>query len=278
MSTVNLRAIYRMRDGKNAVGKNEQVFLMLQDYMKQGECVTLHPEGTHSLDHRLRSFKKGFTRLAFGYLDRFPDREVDIIPVGVNYDIPTDYGSKLSVRFGKPIDVRPYYEMEDQNKASQQLTKDSYQALLPLLTNIDDAENYDTIYQKLVATGADLTNPEECNPIIEKIKKGDNPAPVTKKKGPGMLNQVLYPFALINNWAAVLIWKKIKPTFKDPAWHGPIKYALGISVVPIMYILQTMLVAFFFGWIWGLIYLFLSMVTVKSLRIGQTATRLSFRS
>ncbi|AEV31357.1 1-acyl-sn-glycerol-3-phosphate acyltransferase [Owenweeksia hongkongensis DSM 17368] len=278
MATVNLRPIYRIRDGKDAVGKNEQVFTQLQDFMKQGECVTIHPEGTHSLDFRLRNFKKGFTRLAFGYLDRFPDKEIDIVPVGINYDNPTEFGSKVSIHYGKPIDVRPYYKMADQNKAAQELTKDSHQALLPLVTNIDDEENYDEILKKLIATGADLSNPEECNPIIQEIENGENPKLIRKIKGPGIINKIIFPFALINNWAAVLIWKKIKPTFKDPAWHGPIKYALGLTVAPLMYILQTILVTLFAGWIWGLIYLFLSMVTVHSLRIGQSATRLSFHS
>lgn len=273
MATVNLRPIYRLRDGKDAVGKNEQVFIMLQDYMKQGECVTLHPEGTHTLDHRVRNFKKGFTRLAFGYLDRFPNEEVDIIPVGLNYDNPTEYRSNISVHFGKPIDARPYYEMEDQNKAAQELTNDAYQGILPLLTNIDDAENYDEIFKKLKATGADLTKPEECNPIIEKLKTGETVAPIRKKTKAGILTKALYPFAIANNWLAVILWKKMKPTFKDPAWHGPMKYALGLSVVPIMYIIQTLVVMAFFGWVWALIYLFFSFLTVPAISIGQKATR-----
>lgn len=276
MSTVNLRPIYRIRDGKDAVGKNEQVFAQLQDFMKQGECVTIHPEGTHSLDFRLRSFKKGFTRLAFGYLDRFPDKEVDIVPVGINYDNPTDFGSKVSIHYGKPIDVRPYYEMGDQNRASQELTRDAQLGMIPLVTNIDDEENYEQILAKLIATGADLTDPDECNPIIKQIQEGKEPQKVRKIEGSGFLNKIIYPLAFINNWAAVLIWKKIKPTFKDPAWHGPIKYALGLTVVPIMYIIQTLLVSLFFGWVWAFIYLFFSILTVRSLRIGQRATRLSF--
>lgn len=278
MSTINLRPIYRLRDGKDAVTKNEQVFQQLQNFMNDGECVMMHPEGTHTMDYRLRNFKKGFTRLAFGFLEQFPEKEVDIIPVGINYDNPTDYGSNISIHFGEPIDARPYFEMEDQNKATQALMQDAKQALLPLLTNIDDAENYDEILKKLKATGADLSNPDECNPLIEQIENGENPQPIRKVKSPGFINKVLYPFALINNWAAVLIWKKMKPTFKDPAWHGPMKLALGITVVPLIYILQTILVSLFFGWIWALIYLFFSLITVRSLRIGQSATQLSFRS
>ena len=278
MATVNLRPIYRIRDGKDAVGKNEQVFEQLQNFMHQGECVTIHPEGTHSLDYRVRSFKKGFTRLAFGYLERFPDKEIDIVPVGINYDNPTDFGSRISVHYGKPIDVRPYFEMDDRNKASLDLTEHANNAILPLITNIDDSENYDVIFEKLVATGADLSDPMECNPIIDQIKKGIDPKPVRKKKGPGILNRIFYPIAVINNWSAVLIWKKIKPTFKDPAWHGPIKYALGLTVVPISYTLQSLLVLFFAGWVWALLYLFFSMLSVRALRIGQSATRLEFRS
>lgn len=278
MSTVNLRPIYRIRDGKEAVGKNEQVFEQLQNFMRQGECVTLHPEGTHTLDYRLRSFKKGFTRLAFGYLERFPDQEVDIVPVGINYDNPTDYGSKISVHYGKPIDVRPYFEMEDKNKASLELTAAANQAILPLITNIDDSENYDTIFNKLVATGADLSDPIECNPIIKEIQQGKEPKAIRKQKGAGILNRIFFPVAIINNWVAVLLWKKLKPTFKDSAWHGPIKYALGLTIVPIMYTLQSLAVMFFFGWIWALIYLFFSMISVRAIRIGQSATAASFRS
>lgn len=271
MSTVNLRPIYRIRDGKKAVAKNEQVFNELIDFLNDGEAVMIHPEGSHNLEYRLRPLHKGFTRLAFGFLDKYPQKELDIIPVGINYDNHTDYRQKGSVHYGKPIDARTYYNMQDRTEATGLLMEKVSDEIKQLITHIEPVERYQEKYEALRAAGADFSEPDETQQMLQKLEHGET-LPVVKKKKVGMIDKILYPFVYVNNIAFVLLWKKLKPVFKDVAWHSAIKLCLGIFLGPLVYLLQTALVYWIFGPVWAALYLFLSLSTLPALRIGQART------
>ncbi len=271
MSTVNLRPIYRIRDGKKAVTKNEQVFHELEDFLNDGEAVMIHPEGTHNLEYRLRPLHKGFTRLAFGFLERFPNKELDIIPVGINYGNHTDFRQKASIHYGKPIDARTYFEMQDRASATSALINDVSSAMKGLITHIEPVEEYQEKYAALRAAGADFSNPIETQALLKRLELGET-LPTAKPKKPAFIERMLYPLVYANNIVFVLLWKKLKPIFKDEAWHSAIKLCLGTFLGPLVYLLQTVIVYWIFGPVWALLYLFLSLSTLPILRLGQAHT------
>ncbi len=271
MSTVNLRPIYRIRDGKKAVAKNEQVFKELEEFLSKGEAVMIHPEGTHNLEYRLRSLHKGFTRLAFGFLERFPNQELDIIPVGINYDNHTDFRQKASVHYGKAIDARTYFEMEDRNTATSILMNDVSAAMKGLITHIEPEENYQEKYTALRDAGADFSNPKETQDFL-RLLESEQTLTKAKVKKPGIVERAMYPLVYVNNIVFVLLWKKLRPIFKDEAWHSAIKLCLGTFLGPLVYLLQTSIVYWILGPVWALLYLFLSLSTLPILRLGQAKT------
>lgn len=272
MSTINLRPIYRIRDGKKAVQKNEKVFLMLQDFMNDGECVMIHPEATHNLEYRLRELKKGFARLAFGFLERYPDQNLDIVPVGINYSNHTDFRSEVSIHYGNAIDARTYFEREDQNQALLDLKDDVAEAMKKLVTHIQPVEEYQEKFDKLRAANNDFSYLARSQMNLQKVNAGESLKPQEKKK-PTILEKALYPLVYLNNIFFALIWKKIKPRFKDSAWHGPVKLGIGVFLGPIVYSLQTLMVYLIFGPVWAFLYLFFTFVTIPILRLGQHNTR-----
>ena len=271
MSTVNLRPIYRLRDGKRAVAKNEQVFNELQSFLNDGECVMLHPEGSHHLEYRLKPLSKGFTRLAFGFLEKYPHQELDIIPVGINYDNHTDYRSRASIHYGKPIDARTYFEMEDRNLASQELRNKVEEDLKKLVVHIEPVEEYEEKLKKLKTAGADFSDAVITSRLLRKLDNGEALTPVRQPK-PNIFERILYPLVYANNITLVFTWKKMKPIFKDEAWHGSIKFILGTFLTPLVYLLQTLVVYLLFGPVWAFLYLFLTICTVPILRLGQKRT------
>ncbi len=271
MSTVNLRPIYRIRDGKKAVAKNEQVFAELEEYLSRGEAVMIHPEGTHNLEYRLRPLHKGFTRLAFGFLERYPDKELDIIPVGINYDNHTHYRQKASIHYGEPIDARKYYKMEDRAVATTAFMMEVSARIKQLITHIEPVEKYEEKYKELRKAGADFSEPEETQELLERVERGET-LESAKKKKVGIFEKLLYPIVYANNIVFVLLWKKLKPIFKDKAWHSAIKLCLGTFLGPLIYLLQTAIVYWIFGLVWALLYLFLSVSSLPILRIGQSNT------
>lgn len=271
MSTVNLRPIYRIRDGKEAIKRNTAVFNQLVDFLNQGESVMIHPEGTHSLDYRVKPLKNGFTKLAYDYLEKNPDKDIDIVPVGINYENHTDFRSKLSVHYGTPISARKYYEQPEQVVATQELMENVRKQLCQLTVNITPEKDYEEKYEALLKAGTDFSNLEETQKQLALLNEGKE----LKKQPPhpNLLYKLLLPFSFINNILLILLWKKLKPIFKDPAWHGSIKFCIGTFVGPFIYLFQWWLVYVFVGTIWSLIYLYFSLSIVNAISIIQTETR-----
>ncbi len=269
-SLINLRPIYRMRDGGvEALGKNEQVFDELIEFLHQKHGVMLHPEGTHSLEYRLRSISKGFTRIAFGALKKYPGLELEIVPVGLNYGHHTKYRSNTTVKYGKPIKVKPYLHMSDRKAATNELRQLVARRIEELTIQIPQQE-YDEIHRQLRDKNLDFSRPEEVQPLVDDRQERENGRSHRDHFKPYWFESILYPLVYLNNLPSILIWKKLKPNFKDIAWHGAIKFAIGVFLTPVFYLLQTLLIAWLANWNWALLYLLLSVLSTPILRIGQS--------
>lgn len=64
-------------------------------YLKRGEAVGMHVEGTRTLDGKLHAPKLGFTKLAY-------ETHAPVVPVGLRYD------GDPEIHFGKPIPYSTY--------------------------------------------------------------------------------------------------------------------------------------------------------------------------
>ena len=177
----------------------------------------------------------------------------------------------MSVHYGKPIDARTFYEMEDRAAATSTLVDEVSKALKGLITHIEPEEEYLEKYNALKSAGADFSNPEQTQDMLRRLELGQT-LPKGKTKKPGIIEKSLYPLVYANNIVFVLLWKKLKPMFKDEAWHSAIKLAIGTFLGPLIYLLQTSIVYWIFGPVWALLYLFLSLSTLPILRLGQANT------
>lgn len=265
-ASINLRPIYKS-DTEGYVEKNEEVFNELYYYLSQRESVTLYPEGTHSLRHYTRPLKKGFARIAFGALEKYPQLEdIYVVPVGISYSDPLNFRSSASIRCGEPIAVRPFFESENKARGINKLVRKSQVELTQLMLNLPK-ENYLHYHRKLKALNADFSDMEQTEKMTEQLVEGKEPAPLKPKNRVTWLEKLLFPLVFVNNIIPILIWKKLKPVFKDVAFYGAIKFAIGFFLVPWIYILQTLLVKWLAGWPWAFVYFFLTVITVPVLRI-----------
>ncbi len=141
--------IYRIRDGIRNLQNNDAVFeqavAVLQD--KQKLCIL--PEGSHFGQKRLRELKKGLARIAFmaEYRNNF-ELGTQIVPVGIDYSNYINFGSRLLIQFGKPFAVANFKDDYNQNeqKAMALLMQEISEKMKPLMLNINDPENYNSIY------------------------------------------------------------------------------------------------------------------------------------
>jgi len=253
--SINMLPIYRISDGINSLSKNEQVFQKCYDVFNEGGTVLIFAEGSHNLRRKVRVLSKGFTRIVYGALDKYPDLDIDIVPIGVNYSDATKYASKVSVYFGNPIAVKPYWNQLDKNDSVNQLKQDVREQLKKVTTHIEDSERHDEIIK--LFNKDEFLFPEKVNKKLEDI---DSLKPIEVEKESDF--NLLTPFVKFNSFFPLLIWKKVSPKIKEDEFIATFRFAVGVTTFPIIYIIQALLLSFFFGGKIGVIYLFLSFLSV----------------
>lgn len=268
--------IYRQRDGVNTLEKNEEIFIKCQDYLLDGRHpIGIFTEGTHSLKRTIRPLKKGICRLAFETLERNPDLDVKIIPVGLNYNDHIAFQTEVLIVFGEPIPVKPYFEHYLKNNAVgyRMLLDDLKPKMGELIINIPNEENYDKVHAQWLKSrriSKDLySDLRENQALVDRIENGEpdygkqlnKEKAVREKKNKNLLRIVLFPiwiYGMINNLIAVWFTRTLlKKMVKDHHFASSVKFVLGAFGVPIIYLLQALLLYAFTGYfIFSLVYFF----------------------
>lgn len=255
LNALHAIAIYRVRDGVNSTELNKVVFENCQKLLKDNQSILIFPEGSHNINHKVRSLRKGFTKITFDFIKENPNKELQIIPVGINYSNKTNYASKVTLHYGKPILASKFYDKNNLNTSVENLIKEAHKQLKSLTVHIEDDKNYQTILNQL--TNEDLLNPIETNKKINKLSTTSKlNLSLNKKKN------IFYYLMMLNSVFPFLIWKWLKPKINQIEFTSTAKFSLGITVFPIFYILQYLLISLYFGNTYALLYIPFSFVLV----------------
>ncbi len=269
--SVKMIPIYRKRDGLNTISKNEAIFDRCYDILNDKKSILIFPEGSHSLLRKVRPLSKGFTRIIFGAFEKYPDLDIQIVPVGLNYDFPSKYPSAVSVYFGKPIIAKKHYNSDDLFSSINSLKDDVHGQMKKLTTHIEgDSKTYTKNLEKLKALNAVFLNPVETNKLLKNINDSDvsiNKFNTTKK-----LKSLLYYLVLLNSLIPWIIWKKIKPKIKELEFTDTFRFAVGASLFPLTYIIQSFIIFAVFNKETALIYFLIAILScfilAKTLKVN----------
>ncbi len=253
--SVNMLPIYRIRDGYTELNKNAAIFEKCFEIIHDEKAILIFPEGNHNLQRRVRSLSKGFTRIVYGSLDKYPNNELVIIPVGMNYSDPTGYPSEVNLVYGKPISVKNYWNDLPENDAIQVLSDEVSEALKKLTTHIENSKDHDKIVSHFKKD--DFLDPIQVNKKLKTLDL-DQPLPKTAKKK----NSFLYSLIKINSFIPFMIWNKIKPNIEEREFISTFKYTVAITAYPIFYLLQSILIGYLTNYKIGIIYFIISAMLV----------------
>lgn len=258
--------IYRQRDGIKAVAKNQEIIATCINLLKEGRHpVAMFPEGNHNLKLGLRPLQKGIARMSFEALEKYPDMDLKIIPVGLNYNNPMKFRANVLVYKGDPIEIKPFFEIYKENKA-QGVKKllDHLSVEMQKLTLKIPVEGYDAIYSKYLKYrrhGNDLkANFENDQKLIQDLIEGKEPelVPARGSRRAYLLffrRVITLPIALLallsNIIPIFLIRLVVKKVVSDPHFIDSIKYAGASFLFPIIYFIQALALYAIFqnGWI-----------------------------
>lgn len=242
MSLINMMPIFRIRDGWSSLKNNEAVFEKCYDILGSNETLLVFPEGNHAQFRRLRPLSKGFTRIASGTLEKYPNCDLQIIPLGINYADHQKNSSKVRLIYGEPIKLINTKSLGD-HMDSIELRDEVFSSMRRLITHID-VENYDETFGRLKELNPDFSNPSEINESLEKIHSNN----IQSKINPS--NKGFRPFRLlfiINSLYAYVLWSIIRRKVKDPVMVPSIKFAVAISIFPLFYLAQAIVIKNFYG-------------------------------
>ena len=137
--------IYRIRDGKENLSNNEEIFNQVTQVLEDRGSIALFPEAAHSGKRQMLPHKKAIPRIALESEEKNNFQlGLLILPVGIYYDHYSDFNRTLIVNYGKPIEVDSYrfrYAENPQN-AMLLLRDDIQKNLSPLTMQINSIDFY----------------------------------------------------------------------------------------------------------------------------------------
>ena len=256
--------IYRMRDGRESLKNNQAVFDYCSELLMKKEAILMFPEANHNLKRRIRPLSKGFTRILFNTMDKGPDTEIQIVPVGINYRDAESFPDKVALFFGAPISVNVMYDTQDEKGSVNSIKEVVSSRLENLTTHIADEANYEEIAGQLNSLQVDYLKPQVVNKAISELQHTTLNSEV--KRHEGTLKKLFRGVFFLLNFPMVLIWKKlIKPKVKEPEFIGTFRFGFVLLAYPIYYLilfvvmvfmmsamnaLITILILFLFNWMY----------------------------
>ena len=149
LRSVYMLPIYRQRDGVDTIEKNQKTFEDCYKILKNNGHLIIFPEGNHNSKKKLRTLKKGVSRIALGTLSKYGKNiPLYIVPVGIDYENHYNMNSDILLNVGEPININNFFDeyVKSPVEVLNKLTHQIRQNLESVLIHIKDDENYDEIY------------------------------------------------------------------------------------------------------------------------------------
>lgn len=101
LSSLYMMPMYRLSEGKEYLGDNDDTFNKCISLFKQGEMVLIFSEGLCTHQTKLLPLKKGTGRLAHKAWE--DNIDVVIVPIAITYNNFNKFGKLVKVNIGKPM-------------------------------------------------------------------------------------------------------------------------------------------------------------------------------
>ncbi|WP_209330135.1 1-acyl-sn-glycerol-3-phosphate acyltransferase [Lunatimonas salinarum] len=219
LQQLQIMPVFRMRDGISSLSRNEEIFQQCQNLLARRKTIVLFPEGNHSLKRHLRPLSKGFTRIAFSTLDRYPQLPLYILPIGINYGAHQLPWCKVNLLIGEPIDV-------SESKFDPHTLKEMVASSLRELTIQLPTKAYETSLEKHLKAQMDLSDPEAFR---------------QRKSLSGQMHKDRHRLIQFLYFPLFFIWKWVKPGIHDPVFYGTVKFLIGFLGVPTYFFLISLI-------------------------------------
>jgi len=250
LESLRMLPIYRFRDGFGKMRKNAEVFGRFVEVLGNNGWLLMFPEGSHYLRYTVRPLQKGIARIAFAAQEAQGwEREIPIIPVGLQYESHTTFGSRLLIQFGPPVSSLAFKAAHSRNpkEAERALTEKVFEEIEHLLIlPPSDEEGYEEALQRWNLNKGrfpDLMEQFRADQrvIADPLPEGAGPPAVLdakKKRGWKLAGYALSLPGLVLHLPAILValaWERV--VVKDVHLIPAARFAAGVLLVPPWYLM-----------------------------------------
>jgi len=253
LKSLNMIPVFRIRDGWNNLTNNNAVFQSCAELINNNEAIAIFPEGNHNLKRMVRPLSKGFTRIVFDALDKNPDLNLQLVPVGLNYQKPEHFGDSVSVIYGNPKAVNQFIS-DDRNESVIKLKTTIFNDLTRLTTHIP-SDNYVKTLKKLEKGNVDFLKPDSVNHCISTNFENCNSVNKNRFSTVKLFFKTLLILML---FVPYIIWKfAIQPKVKEKEFMATFRFAIAITLVPAFILIIMLVLANVFSFTIAFLYLFM---------------------
>jgi len=261
LRSINMIPVYRIRDGRNSMEKNIEVFKQCFEILNEGKAIQVFAEGEHHIKRSIIPLKKGFARIILGTLQKYPHLKIKIVPVGLNYDTRLGFPASVTIYYGEAFEANSYFDLNNPDLRFKDSIDKVSSELKKVTTHIENDENYDKTYSALKNLGIDFLNPIEANAKIKEIEDGKlTPSNIKEVKNHINWFLPIHIITKLNSLFPLLIWQYLKTKISDIIFTNTYRFALIVTVFPIFYLIQTLVINYFFN---GRIALFYLLTTIS---------------
>lgn len=244
LRSLQMLPVYRIRDGWTNISKNSPVFETCADLLHKKEGVVIFPEGSHNLKRTVRPLSKGFTRIVFETMQKYPKTNLQLVPVGVNFINAMEFGDSTSVYFGKPLNAKDHLP-DFSNESVVKLKEVVFDKIAELTTHIP-SETYNEIIEELNKLNVDYLDPIAVNACI--ASKYNN-CKTGKPRKPFWFKSILKFLLKLLLIGPYLIWRgAIKPRIDEEEFISTFRFAVALTLVPIWLVAVGMFLWILAGW------------------------------
>jgi 1-acyl-sn-glycerol-3-phosphate acyltransferase len=255
LNAIHAIAIYRVRDGVNSRQLNIKVFEKCVALLSKNKSILIFPEGSHNIKRQIRSLRSGFSQISYNFLTKFPNHQLYIVPVGLNFKNTLCYPDEVAMFYGKKINVNNYYE-ENYKKFTGKIIKKVSDSLKELTVNVPN-DNYNKMIS--VLNEEEFLTPNKTNTKIAKFNKinySENNQEKQRKRN------LFYKIMYVNTISAFLFWNWLNPKIKEKEFISTAKFSIGLTVFPMVYLIKAILLTIVFNFTIGLLYFLFSIFIV----------------
>jgi hypothetical protein len=243
--------VYRIRDGWSNLTNNNAIFETCTKVLHDKEAVVIFPEGSHNLARRVRPLSKGFTRIVFDTLDTYPDLDIQLVPVGLNFVNAAGFPDSAAMYFGVPISAKDFVS-DNRNDAVINLKERIKTELSELTTHIPE-DNYENILERLNVLNVNYLKPKAVNACIQSDFKNCTEQP---RRSTQFVKKLFRILLIASIFIPFLIWKFIvKPKIDEPEFIATFRFAMALTLVPLYLIILMLIITWLSSLTFGLIYL-----------------------